>query len=181
MTFRAPSSGFRPPRTHNRPPAARFLIRSPCGHPTKHVVSRAIGQQSTRRRSHTWKKNRTMKTWRPPMHMIRPIWMRLKLIILCSVLRTVLKFRFSRVRKYFWFLVMVDNWPEIRYTDSSSTDVCSGELPCLDGRLTRASFSTCIAALSVSLAPRLAKRSCANDLRQLRSPRICPCTCSSRC
>lgn len=39
-------------------------------------------------------------------------WMRLKLTILPSVLRTVLKFRFSLVRKYFWFLVMVDSWPD---------------------------------------------------------------------
>ena len=64
------------------------------------------------------------------------------MIIRFSVLRTVLKFRFSRVRKYFWFLVIVDSWPEILKTDSSSTDVCSGELPCFEGRLTRASFST---------------------------------------
>src|SRR3569833_1421660 len=77
------------------------------------------------------------------MQTIKPIWIRLKLMILFSVLRTVLMFRFSRVRKYFWLRVMVESWPEILKTDSSSTDVCSGELPCLDGRLTRASFSTC--------------------------------------
>ena len=34
----------------------------------------------------------------------------LNLKILCSVLLTVLKFRFSRVRKYFWLRVMVDSW-----------------------------------------------------------------------
>jgi len=43
------------------------------------------------------------------MQMIRPHCIRLKLMILFSVLRTVLKFRFSRVRKYFWFRVMVDS------------------------------------------------------------------------
>jgi hypothetical protein len=59
------------------------------------------------------------------------------------VLRTVLKLRFSRVRKYFWFREMVESWPEILKTDSSRDVVCSGELPCLEGRLTRASFSTC--------------------------------------
>jgi hypothetical protein len=40
-------------------------------------------------------------------------WIRLKLTILFSVLRTVLKLRFSRVRKYFWLRVMVESWPEI--------------------------------------------------------------------
>jgi len=33
----------------------------------------------------------------------------LKLKILLSVLLTVLKFRFSLVRKYFWFLVIVES------------------------------------------------------------------------
>ncbi len=76
------------------------------------------------------------------MHTIRPIWIRLKLMILFSVLRTVLKLRFSRLRKYFWFLVIVESWADTFRTDSSRTDVCSGELPCFDGRFTRASFST---------------------------------------
>lgn len=40
-------------------------------------------------------------------------WIRLNLKIRPSVLRTVAKFRFSLVLKYFWLLVMVDNWPEI--------------------------------------------------------------------
>ena len=62
----------------------------------------------------------------------------------CSVLRTVLKFRFSLVRKYFWFLVMVDSWAESLKMDSSSTDVCSGDVPCLEGSCARSSFSTCI-------------------------------------
>lgn len=35
------------------------------------------------------------------MQMMSPIWIKLKLTILFSVLRTVLKLRFSRVRKYF--------------------------------------------------------------------------------
>jgi len=68
--------------------------------------------------------------------------MRLKLIIRFSVLRTVLKLRFSRVRKYFWFRVIVDSWPEILKRDSSSADVCSGDVPFFAGKLTRASFST---------------------------------------
>lgn len=37
----------------------------------------------------------------------------LKLAMRFSVLDTVAKFRFSRVRKYFWFREMADNWPEI--------------------------------------------------------------------
>ena len=47
------------------------------------------------------------------MQMIMAHWIRLKLMMRFSVLRTVLKLRFSRVRKYFWFRVMVDSWPEI--------------------------------------------------------------------
>lgn len=77
------------------------------------------------------------------MQTTSPHWIKLKLTILFSVLRTVLKLRFSRVRKYFWFREMVESWPEILKTDSSREVVCSGELPCLEGRLTRASFSTC--------------------------------------
>lgn len=42
------------------------------------------------------------------MQTINPIWIMLKLTIRFSVLLTVLKFRFSRVRKYFWFREMVD-------------------------------------------------------------------------
>jgi len=46
------------------------------------------------------------------MQTIRPHWIRLKLTIRPSVLRTVLKFRFSRVRKYFWLRVTAESWPE---------------------------------------------------------------------
>jgi hypothetical protein len=46
--------------------------------------------------------------------------MTLKLKILFSVLRTVLKFRFSLVRKYFWFRLIVDNCPESLKRDSSN-------------------------------------------------------------
>lgn len=74
---------------------------------------------------------------------MRRIWTKLKLTILFSVLRTVLKLRFSRVRKYFWLREMVDIWPEILKRDSSSAEVCSGAEPCFEGRVTRASFSTC--------------------------------------
>lgn len=48
-----------------------------------------------------WKKNLTINTWRPAMEIIIKLSIMLKLNILFSVLRTVLKFRFSRVRKYF--------------------------------------------------------------------------------
>jgi hypothetical protein len=60
----------------------------------------------------TWKKNLTTNTWRPPIAITMQHWMRLKLAILFSVLRTVLKFRFSLVRKYFWFRVTVDSCPD---------------------------------------------------------------------
>lgn len=39
-------------------------------------------------------------------------WIRLKLMMRPSVLRTVLKFRFSRVRKYFWLRVTDESWAE---------------------------------------------------------------------
>jgi hypothetical protein len=83
-----------------------------------------------------------MKTCKAPMQTMRPHWIMLKLKMRFSVLRTVLKFRFSRVRKYFWFRVIVDSWPEILKTDSSRTEVCSGDVPCLEGNLARSSFST---------------------------------------
>lgn len=38
--------------------------------------------------------------------------------------------------------LMVESWPETLYMDSSSADVCSGEVPCLLGSSARASFST---------------------------------------
>lgn len=83
-----------------------------------------------------------MNTCKAPMHTTSRIWIKLKLTIRFSVLRTVLKLRFSRVRKYFWLRVMVESWPEILKRDSSRAEVCSGEVPCFAGRVTRASFST---------------------------------------
>jgi hypothetical protein len=77
------------------------------------------------------------------MHIIIRLSMTLKLKIRRSVLRTVLKLRFSRVRKYFWFRVIVDSWPDSLKIDSSSADVCSGDDPCFEGIDARASFSTC--------------------------------------
>lgn len=47
------------------------------------------------------------------MQTMRAIWIMLKLTMRFSVLATVLKLRFSRVLKYFWFREMVDSWPEI--------------------------------------------------------------------
>lgn len=70
---------------------------------------------------------------------------RLKRQILPSVLLTVLKFRFSRVRKYFCMRPTVLNWPAIRLTVSSSWLVCSGGEPCFCGMFAdRTSFSTAI-------------------------------------
>ena len=83
----------------------------------------------------------------------------LKLMMRFSVLRTVLKFRFSRVRKYFWLRVMVDSWPEIFQIDSSRADVCSGDVPCFAGKLTRASFSTC-SSTAVSMVDKGDDRLC---------------------
>ena len=76
------------------------------------------------------------------MHIIIRLSMTLKLKMRLSVLRTVLKLRFSRVRKYFWLRVMVESWPESLKMDSSSADVCSGDVPCLAGIEARTSFST---------------------------------------
>lgn len=59
--------------------------------------------------------------------------MTLKLKIRLSVLRTVLKFRFSRVRKYFWFREMVDNCDDSLKIDSSSALACSGWAPWREG------------------------------------------------
>jgi hypothetical protein len=92
------------------------------------------------------------------MHTIIKLSMMLKLKILLSVLLTVLKLRFSLVRKYFWFLVIVDSWPESLKIDCSSAEVCSGEVPCLEGRVAlRGSFSTCVfdtqLACSLGTAP----------------------------
>lgn len=56
-----------------------------------------------------WKKNLTTKTCKAAIPTIIATSIMLKLKILLSVLRTVLKFRFSRVRKYFCILDTVDN------------------------------------------------------------------------
>jgi hypothetical protein len=91
-----------------------------------------------------WKKNLTMKTWSPAMVRIRPLSIKLNVKMRPSVLLTVLKFRFSRVRKYFWLREIVDSWAESLRMDSSRTVVCSGEEPCFEGMIARAaSFSTC--------------------------------------
>ena len=66
----------------------------------------------------------------------------LKLNILLSVLLTVLKLRFSLVRKYFWLRVIVESWPESLKIDSSRAEVCSGEVPCFEGIAARCSCST---------------------------------------
>ena len=94
------------------------------------------------KRQLTWKKNRTMKTCSPAMQTIIKLSITLKLKILLSVLLTVLKFRFSLVRKYFWFLVIVESRLEILKIDSSNAEVCSGDVPCLEGIEARCSFST---------------------------------------
>ena len=91
-----------------------------------------------------WKKNLTINTCRPAIVTIMRPSTTLKLKIRLSVLRTVLKFLFSRVRKYFWFRLMVESWPESLKIDSSRREVCSGEVVgFLLGILARASFSTC--------------------------------------
>ena len=58
----------------------------------------------------------------------------LKLKILLSVLRTVLKFLFSRVLKYFCILDTVDSWELTLKIVSSSAEVCSGDVPPFTGR-----------------------------------------------
>lgn len=83
-----------------------------------------------------------MKTCSAAIAIIIKLSIMLRLKILRSVLRTVLKLRFSRVRKYFWLRVIVESWPESLKMDSSRAEVCSGEVPCLDGKLVRSSFST---------------------------------------
>jgi hypothetical protein len=85
-----------------------------------------------------------MKTWSPAMVSMRPLSIRLKVKMRPSVLLTVLKFLFSRVRKYFWLREMVESCAESLRMDSSRTEVCSGDEPCLEGMMARAaSFSTC--------------------------------------
>jgi hypothetical protein len=84
-----------------------------------------------------------MKTCSPAMVSMRPLSIKLKVKMRPSVLLTVLKFLFSRVRKYFWLREMVESWAESLRMDSSRTEVCSGDEPCLEGMMARAaSFST---------------------------------------
>lgn len=63
------------------------------------------------------------------MATINPPSIKLKLNILVSVLLTVLKFLFSRVRKYFCCLVKVEIWPESLRTVSSTPVSCSALAP----------------------------------------------------
>lgn len=88
------------------------------------------------------KNMRTMKTCKHAMPTMSPLSIRLKLKILRSVLLTVLKFLFSRVRKYFCWRDSVDTWPEIRTMVSSTPLSCSGLAPDFCGRSARGSFST---------------------------------------
>jgi len=77
------------------------------------------------------------------MATIIPLSIRLKFQIRLSVLLTVEKLRFSRVRKYFWLRTIVLICVLILKIDSSSVDVCSGPAPCFCGSDARCSFSTC--------------------------------------
>lgn len=72
-----------------------------------------------------WKKYFTIKTCKAAIPHIMHTSIKLKLKILCSVLFTVLKFRFSLVRKYFCILETVDSWDETLKTVSSSAECCS--------------------------------------------------------
>lgn len=58
------------------------------------------------------KKNLTTNTCNPAIPTMHKFSTTENLKIRCSVDRTVLKLRFSRVRKYFWLRVMVESWPE---------------------------------------------------------------------
>lgn len=91
-----------------------------------------------------------MNTCSPAIVTIMILSIILKLKIRLSVLRTVLKFLFSRVLKYFWFRLIVESAPDSFMMDSSRMDVCSGEVPCLEGSWARGSFSTCGAEWRVS-------------------------------
>jgi len=85
-----------------------------------------------------------MNTCSPAIATINPLSIKLNLKILPSVLRTVLKFRFSRVRKYFCCLTSVDTWPDSLRIVSSTPESCSGDAPAFCGREERTSFSTCV-------------------------------------
>lgn len=134
---------------------------------------------------HTWKKNLTMKTCSPAMQTIIKLSITLKLKILLSVLLTVLKFRFSLVRKYFWFLVIVESSPEILKIDSSNADVCSGDVPCLEGIEARCSFSTWFPGGSANWwfmerRPRRSEEERWGFIQRFRNRQTSPRMCSSR-
>ncbi len=134
------------------------------------------------KRQHTWKKNRTMKTCSPAMQTIIKLSITLKLKILLSVLLTVLKFRFSLVRKYFWFLVIVESRPEILKIDSSNAEVCSGDVPCFEGIEARCSFSTYHPEGSAIVFPEKgAKARRWRHVQLFRSQQTSPRMCSSHC
>jgi hypothetical protein len=90
-----------------------------------------------------WKKNRTINTCNPAIETIINPSITLKFQIRRSVLRTVLKLRFSRVRKYFWLREMVESWAESLKIDSSIAVACSGLAPWREGSSARCSFSSC--------------------------------------
>lgn len=85
----------------------------------------------------------TMNTCNAAMATINPPSIKLKLKILLSVLFTVLKFLFSRVRKYFCCRVRVEIWLDNFSTVSSTPLSCSVETPAFCGKLALNSFSTC--------------------------------------
>lgn len=58
------------------------------------------------------KKNRTTKTCSAAMPTMKPLSINEKRKMRFSVLRTVLKLRFSRVRKYFCWREIVLSWPD---------------------------------------------------------------------
>jgi hypothetical protein len=74
-----------------------------------------------------------MKTCKQAIETIIALSTMLNRKILLSVLLTVLKLRFSRVRKYFCCRLIVDNCEESLRIDSSRTEVCSGVEPCFEG------------------------------------------------
>lgn len=81
----------------------RLLVRIP----HRHIGWNKTGAKDLPLRA-PWKKKRTTKTCSAAIDSIMSPSITLKLKIRRSVLRTVLKLRFSRVRKYFWFREMVD-------------------------------------------------------------------------
>lgn len=85
----------------------------------------------------------TTKTCSAAMPTITAPSSKLKLKTRFSVLLTVLKFLFSRVRKYFCWRVRVEIWLETRRMVSSTPLSCSGDAPDFWGRFARGSSSTC--------------------------------------